>query len=84
MVVEEEDGYDHNEEEDNGSDVEVVDDDDVDNDREENQVGKSVMAPELYKSVCQWFFEWGKTDGIACTCFFVFTWHLPCRSNNTA
>jgi hypothetical protein len=84
LSVEEEDcNYDH-EEDDNGSDVEFVDDDDDDDDREENQVGKSVMTPELYKSVCQWFLEWGNTDGISCACFFAFTWHLACRSNNTA
>ena len=69
--------YDH-EEDDNGSDVEFLDDDDDDDDREENQVGKSVMTPELYKSVCRWFLEWGNTDGIACACFFAFTWHLAC------
>lgn len=83
LSVEEEDcDYDH-EEDDNGSDVEFLNDDD-DDDREENQVGKSPMTPELYKSVCRWFLEWGTTDGIACACFFAFTWHLACRSNNTA
>ena len=63
---------------------EVHIEDDEDDDRDENQVGKSPMTPELYKSACRWFLEWGSTEGIFCACFFVFTWHLACRSNNTA
>ena len=57
---------------------------DEDDDRDENQVGKSPMTPELYKNVCRWFLEWGSTEGIFCACFFAFTWQLACRSNNTA
>ena len=35
--------------------------------------GKSPMTPELYKSVCKWFLEWGTSKGIFCACFFVLT-----------
>ena len=72
-----------NEEEDCMSNDEV-DIEDEDDDRDENQVGKSPMTPELYKSVCRWFLEWGSTEGIFCACFVAFTWQLACRSNNTA
>ena len=68
--------------EEDASDDEV--DDDEDDDRDENQVGKSPMTPELYKCVCRWFLEWESTEGIFCACFIVFTWQLACRSNNTA
>jgi len=58
-------------------------DDDVD-DREFFQQGKTPMSPELFKNICKWFLEWGTIEGIVCACFVVMTWHLACRSNNTA
>ena len=72
------------EEEDDDDCISDEEEDDEDDDRDENQVGKSPMTPELYKSVCQWFLMWQSTEGIFCACFFVFTWNLACRSNNTA
>ena len=97
MGMEEHDGNDSEDEDDNDvlSDDEdedandcmsndEVDIEDEDDDRDENQVGKSPMTPELYKNVCRWFLEWGSTEGIFCACFFAFTWQLACRSNNTA
>ena len=42
------------------------------------------MTPELFRSVCKWFLEWRSVEGIFCACFVVMTWHLACRSNNTA
>ena len=61
-----------------------VEEDDEEDDRDLFQEGKSPMTPELYKSVCKWFLEWGTSEGIFCACFFVLTWNLACRSNNTA
>jgi hypothetical protein len=70
--------------EDEEDDMSENEEDDDDDDRDENQVGKTGMTPELYKCCCRWFLEWGTTEGIFCACFFAFTWHLACRSNNTA
>jgi len=67
--------------EDNGSEDEEEDDED---DRDLFQEGKIAMTPELFRSVCRWFLEWNSVEGIFCACFIVMTWHLACRSNNTA
>lgn len=58
--------------------------DDDEDDRDLFQEGKIAMTPELFRSVCRWFLEWRSVEGIFCACFVALTWHLACRSNNTA
>ncbi len=78
-TTEDDDGFSEDEAEDSvGEEVDEEDDRDI------FQEGKSPMTPELYKSVCKWFLEWGTSKGIFCACFFVLTWNLACQSNNTA
>lgn len=67
---------------DDGDSSEEEDDDD--DDRDLFQEGKIAMTPELFRSICRWFLEWRTVEGIFCACFVALTWHLACRSNNTA
>ena len=55
-----------------------------DDDRDLFREGKIPMTPELFRHVCRWFLEWRSVEGILCACFVAITWHLACRSYNTA
>ena len=55
-----------------------------DDDRDMMKEGKVPMTPELFKSMCKWFLEWGNVDAIFAAFFLSLTWNLNCRANNTA
>lgn len=57
---------------------------DDEDDRHMFKERKTPMTPELCTSLLKWFLEWGNLEGIMCACFTAMTWHLACRSNNTA
>ena len=59
-------------------------DSDWDDDREDFRQGKTPMTPELYKKILHWFLEWGTLEGIFAACYVAMSWHLACRTNNTA
>jgi hypothetical protein len=42
--------------------------------------GKELMSMELYRSLYQWFLEWGTLDGIFAYTFLIITWNLACRA----
>jgi hypothetical protein len=47
--------------------------DDEEDDMDLFQEGKSPMTPELYKSVCKLFLEWGTSEGISFVLAFLFS-----------
>ena len=57
---------DNNDESDDVSDYEdeKSDEEDDEDDRDLFQEGKSAMAPDLFKSVYQWFLQWDTPEGI--------------------
>jgi hypothetical protein len=42
------------------------------------------ISVELLKLLLKWFLEWNTTDGVFAYCYLLLTWHLMCRSENTA
>ena len=52
--------------------------------RAAHKEGKDAMSVSLYRSLCEWFLNYGTVDGVFAYCFLVLTWNLACRSNNTA
>jgi hypothetical protein len=45
---------------------------------------KDALSVDLLKLLLKWFLEWNTTDGVFAYCYLLLTWHLMCRSENTA
>ena len=46
--------------------------------------GKEPMSVELFELLAKGFLDWGTIDGVFSFAFLVLSWHLACRSSNTA
>jgi hypothetical protein len=49
-----------------------------------NSKARDPMSVEVLKLLLKWFLDWNTTDGVFAYTYLLLTWHLMCRSENTA